>query len=363
MRPKVRAEHFSIKASDVLSLITPMEPTTDGKTRTHKQPIKVMPYSMMVGQQQLKLALELAYISPRIGGVLLSGQRGTGKSTVVRAFSVMMYGKLPVTIPINATEDRVVGGWELNELFKASLVPQSGLLEDAADKLLYIDEVNLLDDHIVNIILDVTSTGILVVQREGRKDEKEVRFTLVGTMNPSEGGLRPQLLDRFGLMVDVVTEHEDVRKQILQAVLDYDAALVLEKEGKASEPRKARLANARKQDKLRKAQLEKAKAHFTSVVLPSDVAEGCVRVSSSIQAEGHRGDYVMALAARAHAALRGAKHAEMSDLFVVAPLSLQHRRSGTLQTGGHLWTDEDNKMIRELLAIKPDQTAEQTTQH
>src|ERR1044071_4339957 len=186
-------------------------------TTLSDKPIQVMPYSMMIGQKQLKLALELTYIAPRIGGVLLSGQRGTGKSTVVRAFSKMMYGELPVTIPINATEDRVVGGWEMNELFKANLVPQKGLLQEADGKMLYIDEVNLLDDHIVNIILDVTSTGILVIEREGQ-DAKgiDVKFTLVGTMNPSEGGLRPQLLDRFGLMVDVMTESETVRLDILQ---------------------------------------------------------------------------------------------------------------------------------------------------
>lgn len=316
-----------------------------------------MPYSMMVGQHQLKLALELTHIAPRIGGVLLSGQRGTGKSTVVRAFSMMVYGELPITIPINATEDRVVGGWELNALFKASLEPQPGLLQDADGKMLYIDEVNLLDDHIVNIILDVTSTGILVVQREGRKDETEVHFTLVGTMNPSEGGLRPQLLDRFGLMVNVITEPEDMRKQILQAVLDYDAALVPEKGTQPSDPRKVKIENARKNDRHRREQLAKAKAHFASVELPPEVAEGCVRVSSSIRAEGHRGDYVMALAAQAHAALRGAKRAEMSDLLAVAPLSLQHRRAGTLQAGGSLWTPEDDKMIRELLTGKSDQAA------
>jgi magnesium chelatase subunit I len=168
--------------------------------------IQILPYALLVGQAQLKLALELAYIAPRLGGVLISGQRGTGKSTAVRAFSQMMYldengqGRLPVTLPINATEDRVVGGWNLHKLVKGELEPQIGLLEEADGGLLYVDEVNLLDDHIVNIILDVTSTGVLVVQREGKSEQKPVSLTLVGTMNPEEGGLRPQLLDRFGLM-------------------------------------------------------------------------------------------------------------------------------------------------------------------
>lgn len=321
---------------------------TTTKKSVKDQPVKVMPYSMLVGQKQLKLALEISYIAPRIGGVLLSGQRGTGKSTVVRAFSHMVHGGLPVTIPINATEDRVVGGWDLRELFKAKPVTQAGLIEEADGKLLYIDEVNLLDDHIVNIILDVTSTGILVIQREGRDAKREVRFTLVGTMNPSEGGLRPQLLDRFGLMVDVVTEPPDVRSKILQVVLDYDAAITLERAGLTGEARKELEAN-RQKDKLRKAQINKARASFPKVVLPPDVAEGCVRISSAIQAEGHRGDYVMALAARANAALRGVKKVEMSDLIEVAPLSLQHRRSGVLPSGGTLWSPEDDAMIHQLL--------------
>jgi magnesium chelatase subunit I len=321
-----------------------------------KKPLRVMPYSMLVGQRQLKLALEISYIAPRIGGVLLSGQRGTGKSTVVRAFSHMVYGELPVTIPINATEDRVVGGWDLRELFKAKPVAQAGLIEEADGKLLYIDEVNLLDDHIVNIILDVTSTGILVIQREGRDAEKEVRFTLVGTMNPSEGGLRPQLLDRFGLMVDVITEPPDVRSKILQVVLDYDMALAMERAGQTGGLRKE-LEAKREQDKVRKAELDKAKANFPKVVLPPDVAEGCVRISSVIQAEGHRGDYVMAVAARANAALREVRKAEMSDLIEVAPLSLQHRRSGSLPSGGTLWSTEDDAMIHQLLN-SPAQAAE-----
>src|SRR5258708_34450536 len=190
----------------------------------------VLPYAYIVGQEKLKLALELAYVAPRIGGVLISGKRGTAKSTTVRAFAIMMYNDLPITIPINATEDRVVGGWEVHDLMQGKTTKMPGLLEEANEKVLYIDEVNLLDDHIVNIILDVTSTGKLVIQREGLDEQHDVRTTLVGTMNPEEGGLRPQLLDRFGLMVAVEGEtSRDMRLAILDTVLRFDRAVSQEK--------------------------------------------------------------------------------------------------------------------------------------
>ena len=112
--------------------------------------IPILPYSRIVGQEQIKLALEIAYVAPqRLGGVLISGQRGTGKSTAVRAFARVVYGQLPVTLPINATEDRVVGGWKIDALMQSNPEWQSGLLKEANDRLLYVDEVNLLDDHIV----------------------------------------------------------------------------------------------------------------------------------------------------------------------------------------------------------------------
>src|SRR5262245_5960358 len=129
------------------------------------KPLPLMPYTSIVGQTQLKKALALSYIEPRISGVLISGERGTGKSTTVRGFAKLGFGAFPVTLPINATEDRVVGGWKVKELFKDTIkesddLEQEGLLVEASKKgMLYVDEVNLLDDHIVNIILDVTSTG------------------------------------------------------------------------------------------------------------------------------------------------------------------------------------------------------------
>src|SRR5688572_13318225 len=110
----------------------------------------IMAYSKIVGQDDLKLALELTYIAPTIGGVLVSGQKGTGKSTTVRGFAQMMWAKLPVTLPINATEDRVIGGWQIDELLKTKAVWQPGVLVEANDQMLYVDEVNLLDDQIVN---------------------------------------------------------------------------------------------------------------------------------------------------------------------------------------------------------------------
>ncbi|NEP10556.1 MAG: AAA domain-containing protein [Symploca sp. SIO2C1] len=314
---------------------------------TGKSAIQILPYTLIVGQEQIKLALELAYIAPRLGGILLSGHRGTGKSTAVRAFAQMMSGSLPVTLPINATEDRVVGGWRIDELMKSKPVPQPGLLAEANGSLLYVDEVNLLDDHIVNIILDVTSTGVLVVQREGQSEQKPVSFTLVGTMNPEEGGLRPQLLDRFGLMVNVTTEtDEDKRTKILETVLKFDEALSQLKNGESS----PYIEEALEEDRKCRELLNEAKKNFYTVKLPKPVTKNCVRLAVDFEAEGNRGDYIIALAARAYAAREGKKQVTNHHVAAVARLALQHRRPEVLQNKQMSWSDEDEERVREILS-------------
>lgn len=310
--------------------------------------IPILPYSQIVGQQQIKLALEIAYVAPqRLGGVLISGQRGTGKSTAVRAFAQMIYRELPVTLPINATEDRVVGGWRIDALMQSKSEWQPGLLEAARDRLLYVDEVNLLDDHIVNIILDVTSTGVLVVQREGQnKQPEKVSFTLVGTMNPEEGGLRPQLFDRFGLMVSVRAETDaEKRLAILQNVLAFDQALAKSEQSSESNW----LRQARQQDERKLETLKLAKEQFDSVEVSSEILSLCIKLSREFQAEGNRGDYVLAMASKACAALERAKQVTPKHLKTIAPLALQHRRPEMVQSHQGLWTDSDQATLDQVL--------------
>ncbi|AUX39645.1 uncharacterized protein SOCE26_010400 [Sorangium cellulosum] len=297
---------------------------------TRSNGFHILPYTSIVGQADLKLSLELSYVAPRIGGLLISGQRGTAKSTAVRAFSRMIHdGALPTTLPINATEDRVVGGWVIEALMRGAARRQPGLLEEADGKMLYIDEVNLLEDHLVNIILDVASTGVLVVEREGWPEQKPISFSLVGTMNPEEGSLRPQLQDRFGLMVTVAAErnHED-RCAILKTVLAFDGA------SDSDVARAGAAADARRRETLERAR------EIAREIRPSEVVlERCVALADAFKAEGHRGEKVLALAAGARAAIRAAEqgdtHAEVTEADVnrVARFALQHRRPGAWDEG------------------------------
>jgi magnesium chelatase subunit I len=294
---------------------------------------ELLPYSWIVGAADAKLALELAFIAPRLGGVLISGPPGTGKSTLVRSFANMMYRKLPVTLPINATEDRVVGGWRPADLIKGDLKFQPGLLQEADKQVLYVDEINLLDDHIVNIMLDVVSTGILEIQREATSERIQVAMTLVGTMNPEEGDLRPQLRDRFGLMAIAAPETSvALRRQILKRVLEFDA-LVWRKSNGEPVPE---LEYARKEDDRKREQLERARNLMPQVRMSDSIKRHCVRRAMDVGLNvGHRGDYVLTFAASACAA-RAAAEAEQENpspqvrrghVDRVAELVLGHRRA------------------------------------
>jgi magnesium chelatase subunit I len=306
--------------------------------------IPILPYSKVVGQERLKQALQLAYVEPSIGGVLVSGQRGTAKSTTVRAFARMAYGQLPVTLPINATDDRVLGGWEIDDLMRGKARHKPGLLEEAGrTKMLYIDEVNLLDDHLVNLILDVVSTGVLTVQREGQDTTTHVSFALVGTMNPEEGGLRPQLLDRFGLMVSVGTETDpERRRRILRTVLEFDRA---KEQGAAS----SFLERGFAADQQIWRRLQRARAEAGTVGVPRRILELSAAIADGFEVAGHRADYVMALAARALVAYQGGKRVTVTALRAVAPLALQHRRPDVTQGAMTGWGQPEAEQLEKFI--------------
>jgi len=303
--------------------------------------IRILPYSRVVGQNDLKLALELNYVAPRIGGVLMAGARGTAKSTIVRAFALMAHAELPVTLPINATDDRVVGGWELEALMRGEARPQAGLLEEAAGKgLLYIDEVNLLDDHLVNVILDVVSTGVLSVQREGLANAKHVSFGLVGTMNPEEGWLRPQLLDRFGLMVVAQQQDTETRHRTIKTVLAFE-----EEYQKEESPW---LQEAERDNTATRDLLELARSRVATMKVPDEMIQLCAQVAQRVEAVGQRGEIVATLAARALAALEGAETVEPGHLLRVLPMAFRHRRPETAHGGTFDWTTDDEARVMDL---------------
>ncbi|MGW5350148.1 AAA family ATPase [Streptomyces sp. NPDC004031] len=307
--------------------------------------IAILPYSQVVGQHDLKLALELNHIAPSIRGVLLAGAPGTAKSTVVRAFSLMVQGRLPVTLTIDATDDRVLGGWELGDLLEGRTTRKRGLLENAGDDgLLYVDEVNLLNDHVVNIILDVASTGVLSVQREGIDTVRKVNFGLIGTMNPEEGGLRPQLLDRFGLMA-VATELDDTqRRAMLHAVLRFD------EEHAHPGGTDGSVARWRAQDAEVRERLRAARERLYAVQVPDAVEALAVAVGRELRTVGHRGEVVMVQAARAYAALQGDTAVTARHLRTVAPFALRHRKAESAQGGPVDWSAEDDDVLERLLS-------------
>jgi magnesium chelatase subunit I len=320
----------------------------------------LLPYSYIVGQDELKWILEVDHLMrSTVGGVLISGERGTAKSTIVRSFANMINEKLPVTLPINATDDRVVGGWDIKSLARGEGAKERPGLLQQADKasLLYIDEVNLLDDHIINLILDVASTNVLPVEREGIGDTINVSFSLVGTMNPEEGALRPQLLDRFGLFVEMKAELDPkVRAKILRNVLLFDRERdkLLRAAADGRQYRSSWLDEGYAADRQRKAEIVHARDLVDAVFLDDEILKLCAEVAATFGAVGHRAEIVMARAAGAAAAREAA--ASGADVVPlprhvrrVAPHAVMHRRRAAKYADKIEWTDSDAELLAQLI--------------
>ncbi|MFI5779939.1 magnesium chelatase subunit D family protein [Nocardia sp. NPDC051570] len=283
------------------------------------------PFSAIVGQERLQLALILCAVHPAIGGVLVRGEKGTAKSTVVRALAQLLppvvdeRGERParlVELPVGATEDRVVGSLDLERVLRdGEQAFRPGLLAAAHHGVLYVDEVNLLHDHLVDVLLDAAAMGRVHIERDGVSHSHPARFVLVGTMNPEEGELRPQLLDRFGLTVDVVASRDvDVRMAVVRRRLDYEAdpADFAARYGESDYEVAQRIRAAR--DRIGEVSLDDVELRR--------IAALC----AAFDVDGMRADLVVARTATAHAAWRGSDCVTAEDVRIAAELALPHRR-------------------------------------
>jgi Mg-chelatase subunit ChlI len=337
----------------------------------------IFPFTAIVGQERMKRALILNAVDTRIGGVLIRGERGTAKSTASRSLAALLpsvkvvqdcrFGcdpdkpaswcteckerhandkKLPiaerttpfVNLPVSATEDRVVGTLDIEKAIqKGERHYEPGVLAGANRGLLYIDEVNLLDDHVVDILLDSAAMGVNTVEREGISFAHPARFILVGTMNPEEGDLRPQLLDRFALSVEIVgirdaRERVTIMERNLSYEKDADAfrSIWLPKEKELSE----KIARGR--------ELVDQVTHTSRDLL------SIAALTASLNVDGHRADLVILKAARAQAAFEGRTKINDHDIALAAELALPHRIKRTPFNQAEMTTEQLQERIEQL---------------
>jgi magnesium chelatase subunit I len=279
----------------------------------------VFPFAALLGQSELQQALLLATVDPGIGGVLVSGPRGTAKSTAARALAELLPDGQFVTLPLNASEERLVGTLDIEMVLRDGAVRFSpGLLASAHGGVLYVDEVNLLPDTLVDALLDAAASGVNTVERDGVSHSHAASFVLIGTMNPEEGELRPQLTDRFGLMVALQNCFDaQVRQQIVKARLAFDM-----------DPHAFRERHAQQQEEHVR-RIRAARAALSQLAFDDAVHEHVSALCIAAHVDGMRADLVMLRAARALAALEAADAVTVAHVDRVAQSVLLHRqRSG-----------------------------------
>jgi len=314
----------------------------------------VFPFTAIVGQEEMKLALLLNVIDPKIGGVMIMGDRGTGKSTTVRALVDLLpeiqvvaddpFNSDPtdpelmseevrqkirhdeelrvistkismVDLPLGATEDRVCGTIDIEKALTEGVKAfEPGLLAKANRGILYVDEVNLLDDHLVDVLLDSAASGWNTVEREGISISHPARFILIGSGNPEEGELRPQLLDRFGMHAQVGTVKDaELRVKIVEQRASFD-----------QDPRAFRDSYKISQDNLSQ-QIKQARERLPNVKTDYDLRVNISKICAELNVDGLRGDIVTNRASKALAALGGRDQVTPKDILTVIPLCLRHR--------------------------------------
>jgi len=327
---------------------------TTATTKKVENERPVFPFTAIIGQEEMKLALILNVIDPRIGGVMIMGDRGTGKSTTIRAVADLLpaiqvaaddafnssttdfelmsetiknavengenvaveYKKVPmIDLPLGATEDRVCGTIDIEKALTEGVKAfEPGLLAKANRGILYVDEVNLLDDHLVDILLDSAASGWNTVEREGISIKHPARFVLVGSGNPEEGELRPQLLDRFGMHAEIRTVRDpETRVRVVEERSNFD-----------KDPEVFLAANADEITALKK-KITDAQELLPSVELDYEFRVKISQVCGSLDVDGLRGDIVTNRASKAHAALNGRDKVTLDDIEKVTTLCLRHR--------------------------------------
>jgi Mg-chelatase subunit ChlI len=351
----------------------------------------IFPFTAIVGQERMKRALILNAVDTRIGGVLIRGERGTAKSTAARALAALLphvrvvqecrFGcdpdkpttwctecreryaaakKLPtaervtpfINLPVSATEDRVVGTLDIEKAIqKGERHFEPGVLAGANRGLLYIDEVNLLDDHVVDILLDSAAMGVNTVEREGISFAHPARFILVGTMNPEEGDLRPQLLDRFALSVDIVGIR-DARERV--TIMERNLAFEKNSDAFRSQwlPRETELSD----------QIARARELVDQVTHTSRDLLSIAALTASLNVDGHRADLVILKAARAEAAFEGRTKINDHDIALAAELALPHRIKRTPFQQAEMTTEQLQDRIEQLAGQSMPSEAEEDSE-